>query len=154
LNESALQIKQIQQELLVIVPSGRKPYEELTRNVAYILDIIEGSKRNFRLNIGGLKCPLHIKFNYLNEVPANFTVELSFNERMLPVEQTFRSPDKIVFSPEMNKDSFSKGFLFIRAITGNRSIRCKFTPRFPKQDIIDKKESEIRAGRMADPDYD
>jgi hypothetical protein len=70
--------------------------------------MIEGSKRLFRLCVGGLKSPLTLKFDYFKEIPLNFTVELSFNERMIPVEATFSCPEKILFSPEMNKDYFPK----------------------------------------------
>ena len=117
--------------------------------------MIEGARRIFRLSIGGLKCPLHIKFNYLDgETATNFVVELSFSERMTPIEKSYRCPDKIVYEPEMSKDNFTKSYLFIKAMAGNRPVRCRFTARFPKQDVLDLKDAEVRAARTADPDYD
>jgi len=70
-------------------------------------------------------------------VATNFVVELSFSERITPIEQSYKCPNKIVYEPDMSKDVFTKSYLFIKVIAGNRPVRCRFTPRFPKQDIVD-----------------
>jgi hypothetical protein len=88
-----------------------------------------------------------LRFNYLNEIPTNFIVEISYNERIVPIEATFRCPEKIVFAPDINKDYFPKNHLFVRTTAASRSIKCKLVARFPKQDLIDQKEAEVRIAR-------
>ena len=154
LTQSALEIKQIQHYLSVIVPSGRRSYEDVSRGVVVNTDIIQGSNRTFRVAVNGVKGPMHIKFNYLQEIPTNFVVEISYNERIFPVEATFRCPEKIVFAPDITKDYFPKNYIFIRTTAASRSTKCKLIVRFPKQDLIDQKEAEVRIARQTDPDYD
>ena len=82
--------------------------------------------------MNGVKGPLLLRFNYFNEVPANFIVEISYNERIAPIEETYRCPEKIVFAPEINKDYFPKSHIYIRTTAATRTIKFKLTARFPK----------------------
>ncbi len=100
----------------MIVPSGRKTFEELNRNEPVMVDIIDRAQRVFRLCIGKLKSPLTIKFNYIQDIPMDFKVEISYSERIQPILESFRCPDTLVFKSEVSKDIFEKNYIFVKLI--------------------------------------
>ena len=57
--------------------------------------MIEGSQRIFKLLVSGLKAPLCLKFNYIKDIPTHFTVEVSYQERMSPIEASYSNPMRV-----------------------------------------------------------
>ena len=56
----------------MIVPSGRRTFEEMNRNEPVMVDMIDRAQRVYRLSIGKIKSPLTIKFNYIQDIPGDF----------------------------------------------------------------------------------
>lgn len=69
----------------MVVPNGRKPYDEIIRNIQMTAEILQGTNQKFRINVSEIKGPLLMKFNYLNELPSGFIIEMSYNERIDPI---------------------------------------------------------------------
>lgn len=49
---------------------------------------------------------------------------------------------------------FTHKFVYVRILTSRSSLSFSVKASFPKQDVADNKETEIAAGRAADPHYD